>query len=209
VISAHVLHGPEVPELRALSEEAQLLVVGARGSTGRSRVGRVSAHLAAHARCPIAVVRDVVDDPTAPVVVGVDGSPSSMVAAQLAAREAVLRDIPLVVVHARPTAAAPYGSEGLLLPPLSTADEDDPTHLAARAVATQLREEYTGLDVRIDLVDDQPAHALVQMSHGAALVVVGSRGMGAFRGMLLGSVSNEVVRDADATVMVVHDIPAT
>jgi nucleotide-binding universal stress UspA family protein len=207
-VSTRLLHGPEVPELRTLSEDAQLLVMGARGHAGRSPVGRVSGHLAAHARCPVTIVRDVTDDPTAPVVVGVDGSASSLVAAQVAAREALLRGNPLTVAHARPTVAAPYGREGLLLPPLSTADENDPTHRAARAVAAQLRREFPALDVRLELVDDHPAHALVEMSHGAALVVVGSRGLGAFRGMLLGAVSSEVVRAADASVLVVHDLPA-
>ncbi|WP_298460845.1 universal stress protein [uncultured Cellulomonas sp.] len=207
-ISTRLLHGPEVPELRTLSEEAQLLVVGARGHAGRSRLGRVSAHLAAHSQCPVTIVREVKDDASAPVVVGVDGSPSSVVAAQVAAREALLRDLPLVVAHARPTLLAPYGGEGLGLPPLATSDENDPTHRAARQVADQLRAEYPGLDVRVDLVDDDAVHALVEMSHGAALMVVGSRGMGAFRGMLLGAVSNEVVRGADTTVLVVHGLPA-
>ncbi|WNB86958.1 universal stress protein [Cellulomonas sp. ATA003] len=73
-------------------------------------------------------------------------------------------------------------------------------------MASALRAEHPRLDVRLELVDDDPAHALTQMSHGAVLLVVGSRGLGAFRGMLLGSVSNEVVRSAPGTVLVVHDV---
>ena len=56
------------------------------------------------------------------------------------------------------------------------------------------------------VVDDDPAHALAHVARGASLLVVGSRGMGAFRGMLLGAVSNEAVRSAPGTVMVVHDL---
>ncbi len=208
-VSTRLLHGPEVPMLRGMSDEAQLLVVGARGQAGRRRVGRVSAHLAAHARCPVILVRAedrVVDDAASPVVVGVDGSAISLAAARVAAREAVLRGVTLVVLHVRPTVAQPNGRGTLLLPPVSTQDLDDPTHKAARQLAAELRRDHPGLDVRLELVDDDPAHALVEMSHGASLLVVGSRGLGAFRGMLLGSVSNDVVRSASTTVMVVHGI---
>jgi nucleotide-binding universal stress UspA family protein len=59
--------------------------------------------------------------------------------------------------------------------------------------------------VRVELVDDRPAHALVDASMRSSLVVVGSRGLGAFRGMLLGSVSHEVVRNATGPVLVVPD----
>ncbi len=206
-ITTRLLHGPEVPELRALSEEAQLLVLGARGYAGHARIGRVAAHLAAHARCTVAVVREAVDEPAAPVVVGVDGSPSSMAAVQIAAREALLRGAALVVVHARPSIPAPYGIDGLRVAPMATADPDDPTHRAASSVAVTLRAEHPGLDVRLEMVDDDPAHALTRLSRGAALLVVGSRGIGAFKGTLLGAVSNEVVRSASATVLVVHEDP--
>ena len=204
-----LLNGPEVPELRRLSEQAQLLVVGARCQDGRARIGSITAHLAAHARCPVAVVRARADaDPDrSPVVVGVDGSPSSLDAARTAAREAALREAALVVVHARPTIADPYGqSLPELAPPSgSDVDPDDPTHRAARSVARLLRTENVGLDVRLTLVDDDPAHALVGAARDAQLLVVGSRGLGAFTGMLLGSVSTDVVRHATTAVLVVHN----
>ena len=84
-------------------------------------------------------------------------------------------------------------------------DVNDPTHRAAQAVAARLRTQHPGLEVRVALLDDDPAHALVAASTGAVLVVVGSRGLGAFRGMLLGSVSADVVRNAASTVLVLHD----
>ncbi|RYV52696.1 universal stress protein [Pengzhenrongella frigida] len=209
-IDVRVLSGPEVPELRRLSEDAQLLVIGARGHAGRRRVGSVSGHLAAQGRCPVAVVRGPDDESrlhAAPVVVGVDGSQSSLTAAHTAAREASLRAVPLVVVHARPTIANPNGRGMPALPPLAAGrvDENDPTHRAAQDMAAVLRAMYPTLDVRLELLDDDPVHALVAASRDAQLVVVGSRGLGAFRGMLLGAVSNEVVRDAESTVLVLHD----
>ncbi|MGW6132270.1 universal stress protein [Cellulomonas sp. NPDC055163] len=210
-IETALLHGAEVPQLRTQSKDAQLLVLGARGHSARRHIGRVSAHLAAHARCPVAVVRLDPDHALAgdaPVVVGVDGSATSVAAARVGAREAQLRGVGLVVVHARPTYPDPYGSGGLARDPVVTADEDAAAHRAATTVADGLRDAHPGLDVRLHLVDDEPVHALVAASRGAQLLVVGSRGLGAFQGMLLGAVSSDVVRTATTTVLVVHEVEA-
>ncbi|MFP3712600.1 universal stress protein [Puerhibacterium sp. TATVAM-FAB25] len=196
-----------VPTFQALRDDAQLLVVGAQGHAAGRRVGRVAAHLAAHALCPVAIVRAPATGPgadTGLVVVGVDGSAASLGAAALAAREAAGRSQTLVVLHARLTAVTPY-SPLQDVPPPPTMSTDDPTHRAALEVAEDLRREQPGLEVQVELLDGDPAHALVFATRHADLVVVGSRGMGAFRGMLLGSVSNEVVRDAASTVLVVRD----
>ncbi|MEZ0447973.1 universal stress protein [Cellulomonas sp. ICMP 17802] len=202
-VETRVLHGQVVPSLRELSADAQLLVVGARPRDGRGRTGSTGAHVAAHARCPVAVVRAARTTPEAPVVVGVDGSSASLAAAHVAAHEAWMRGRALTVVHARPTIPDPFGRGSL--PPLATDDEDDPTHKAARVVAENLRADNAGLVVDAALVDDDPADALTGMARGAALLVVGSRGLGGFRGMLLGSVSSAVVREATCPVLVVHD----
>ncbi|WP_298460758.1 universal stress protein [uncultured Cellulomonas sp.] len=206
-VTSQLLHGAEVPMLRTLSEDARLLVVGARGRAGRSRIGRVSAHLAAHAHCSVAVVRDT-GHTSGPVVVGVDGSPSSVAAGRVAAREARLRGTTLVVVHARP-APTTYGPSGLVyVSSLGAPGEEDPTARAAHDVLADLTTEHPDLHTRLDLRDEDAVHALLRTSADAALLVVGSRGLGAFTGMLLGSVSNEVVRAAATTVLVVHDEPA-
>ncbi len=117
-VQVRVLHGQVVPCLRELSTEAQLLVVGARARLGRARTGTVGAHVAAHARCPVAVVRNDPDRPIPPdaaVIVGVDGSSASLAAAHTAAREAWMRGRPLTVVHARPTISDPFGRGDLPL----------------------------------------------------------------------------------------------
>ncbi|GHS86927.1 universal stress protein UspA [Actinomycetota bacterium] len=209
-LETRLLRGPEVPQLQSLTEEAQLLVVGGHLHNGRGRVGRVAAHLAAHARCPVAVVRPGAAHPgggVPPVVVGVDGSACAEEAVAVAAHEALLRGAPLVLAHARPSIVNPYGVDIPGLPSLT--DPQDPTHRAAAATALALRADHPGLEVRVHLVDDQPAHALVEAGRGAQLLVVGSRGLGAFAGMLLGSVSNAVVRDATTTVLVARATAST
>ncbi|GEK20931.1 universal stress protein [Cellulomonas xylanilytica] len=205
-VETRVLHGQVVPCLRELSVSAQLLVLGARARTGRARTGSTGIHVAAHARCPVAVVRSDLAHPTpttAAIVVGVDGSSASLAAAHLAAREAWMRGRPLLVVHARPTIPDPFGRGSV--PPLETADENDPTHRAAHSLAAKVRDAHDGLSVELALVDDDPADALVTLGVGAALLVVGSRGLGSFRGMLLGSVGHAVLREATVPVIVVHD----
>lgn len=200
-VSSAVLHGQTVPELQRYAADARLLVVGAGGTGARRHVGPIAAHVAAHARCPVAVVRARSQHGTS-VVVGVDGSPASFVAAHTAAETARRQGMPLAVVHARPTVVAPYG-HAYAMPPVGE-DADDPTRRAAQELADELRAAHPGLDVRLVLVDDDPANAVVEAAADADLVVVGSRGLGAFRGMLLGSVSAEVVRLAPCTVLVVH-----
>ena len=203
-IGTTLLCGPEVPELRRESENARLLVLGTTALAGHPRLGSVSGHLAAHARCPVVLVRGDGERATGPVVVGIDGSPASLGAARAAAHEASLRDVPVIVVHAR--AADEHGGMPALAPMAEGAiDQNDPTHRAAQDVVDLLRSDFPGLDVRLALVNDNPVHALVRAAHDAQLLVVGSRGRGAFRGMLLGSVSNEVVRDATTTVLVMHE----
>ncbi|MDM7854122.1 universal stress protein [Cellulomonas alba] len=205
-ITSALLHGQVVPELRTQSDDAQLLVVGPGPSR---RPGHVAMHLAAHARCPVAVVRDhgesapgAATGKVGAVVVGVDGSRASLGAAETAARAANARGAVLRLVHARPTSPAPFGPD--YVPPLSDNAATDPAHRSARAVAESLLAHHPDLEVETVLVDEDPARAILAAARGAQLVVVGSRGLGAFRGMLLGSVSHEVVRDAACTVLVEH-----
>ena len=207
-VSTAVLQGVPAAELRAESQDASLLVVGA-GGRGRGRVSRVAAHVAAHAQCPVAVVRPPIApdgaDGALSVVVGVDGSATSLGAAHVAAAAARARGARLTVVHVRPTVAEPYGP-GVAAPEPPDAG---PARQAADELAALLRERHPGVDVEVVVVDDDPAHALVTASGDAQLVVVGSRGLGSFPGMLLGSVSNEVVRTALCTVLVTHEVVVT
>ena len=204
-ISPAVREGSPAGALLAESHEAALLVVGA-GGRGRRTVSRVAAHVATQARCPVAVVRPAAavgaDGRPAPVVVGVDGSAASFGAAHVAAGDARGRGARLRLVHALRTVAAPYGDGGTVT---QTVD-DGPAREAAAELAQQLRERHVGLEVEELIVEDDPAHALVAASQDAQVLVVGSRGLGAFPGMLMGSVSQEVVRDASCTVLVTHDV---
>ena len=138
------------------------------------------------------------------VIVGVDGSPAAQEAVKFAAREAVLRDAGLVAVMSveLPDYAwiDPYGIREHPEAGYLQQAED-----RLRAIIAEV--DTAGVDVEA-VVSTEPAPAtLVARSAGAELLVVGSRGRGGFRGMVMGSVSLQCVLHAHCPVTVVRPEP--
>ncbi|MEU0551847.1 universal stress protein [Micromonospora sp. NPDC005979] len=131
------------------------------------------------------------------VVVGVDGSPSSLVAAEHAARAAQRRSRPLLVVHGY--LHAPLTPYDLTLPGPS-----EEARRMVEGVAADLTERFPGLAVEVRQVAGGPGATMVEESRRAELVVVGSRGLGGFTGLLLGSVGAQVAAHARCPVLVVR-----
>jgi nucleotide-binding universal stress UspA family protein len=180
-----------------------MVVVGDRGLGGFSGllIGSVAVQLAAHAECPVLVVRGQ-PHPSGPVVLGVDGSPEASAAIAHAFDEAWLREAPLVALHAwlNPVAREP----GDMLPLVYDLDQvrDEEARVLAEAVAG-CREEYPDVAVREELVRAHTRAALIDRSVEAQLLVVGTRGRGGMRGLLLGSVSQAMLHHAGCPVLVV------
>ncbi len=134
---------------------------------------------------------------TARIVVGVDGSANSRLALRRAAEEAIAHAASLEVVLAW----------GLL--DEVTASHFDPNYGEATAradVELILREELDGAQLAVTSVrieNDLPARAILAAAGGAWMVVVGSRGLGGFKGLLLGSVSQQVAHHAACPVLIV------
>lgn len=149
-------------------------------------------------------VRDHLGDLSGTVVVGVDGSEFSRHALRFAAGEARTRGCPLVVVCAWSliTAPGPVGDEAGVVPPMS-AFEQAVSDEVARDVDDELGDD-PGCEVRLMPVHQDPGAALVEASRTALLVVVGHRGHGGFAGLLLGSVSDHLVRHGEGPVAVVR-----
>jgi nucleotide-binding universal stress UspA family protein len=194
--------------LQAESTRAELVVLGDRGLGGFAGllIGPVAVTLAAHAACPIVVVRGPEPDRmvrSEAVVVGVDGSPTSEAAVAFAFEAAALRGVPLVAVHTWFDMVVDATMAPLIDWDVMEADEREV--LAERLAGWA--EKYPDVAVRRLVARDRPARALVEESGRAQLVVVGSRGRGGISGLLLGSVSQTLLHHAACPVAVVQGAP--
>lgn len=137
------------------------------------------------------------------VLVGVDGSVSAQGALSWAIAEASSRHCTLRIVH-----AFSWPMIGNALDLAFVGDTDLGLQSAAEWILTEAaasaREVAPNLRVTTDLFVGPPAATLLSQSHDADLVVVGSRGVGGFRGLLVGSVSATVAAHAPCPVIVVH-----
>jgi nucleotide-binding universal stress UspA family protein len=141
-----------------------------------------------------------------PIVAATDGSEESLRAVEWAAGEAILHAVPLRIVSAAP------------LPPAMTALQVRPDgdhvadfirserDLALDAAASRAARVAPGLVIVTDPVAGPPAQAVAASGSSAAMLVVGSRGAGAFTALTLGSVSRYAAAHAACPVVVVRDL---
>lgn len=208
VLGHCTLVGPAAGLVEA-SEHAVTLVLGSRGASpwGQMLLGSVSDAVATHARCPVVVVRagqePELDAFDRPVVLGVDDSAQARAAAASALRYAEAFDVPVRAVHAWATAF----EDGVV-----PTDEGSPAHERFMAGIDAMMDavlagpcaEHPGVRVERVVRQGAPARVLAQESEGAGLLVVGSRGRGGFRGLLLGSTSRNVLVQVSIPVAVVR-----
>jgi nucleotide-binding universal stress UspA family protein len=143
-----------------------------------------------------------------PIVVGVDGSPSAMHAVRWAAREAARHRAPLRLVHVCYLMPVRHPRQVAPPPEYHDAFLEQGRHWLTEA-ADAARRAAPDVAVGTDLVDGIAADVLVRESAPARLVVLGTRGLGGFRGLLVGSVSVAVAAHAHCPVVVVHDPPSS
>lgn len=134
------------------------------------------------------------------IVVGVDGSDNSLAALQWAVAEARRRGAHLQVVRSW-TWSSPV-AEGLLTVP---GDLPDQVEAAVTAELQQQLERVDTNDVDVEpmIAYGSAASVLTELAQGADLLVVGSRGRGGFKGLLLGSVSQQCAQHAPCPVVIV------
>lgn len=198
-----VTDGRAADVLVAESPGAHVLLIGAQGHgrTFAALNGSVSQHVVRHAACPVIVVREVTDATSRRVVVGVDGSAPSRAALEFALHYAGQHDLRLEVIYV-PEHWQPFGFEDPAMrgPELVRDFQSEDERVLQEAADVIAR--HPGVDVLMEQRDGSPRRVLVDASRSAQLVVVGSRGQGAFAGLLLGSVSADVLHHAHCPVAV-------
>ena len=137
------------------------------------------------------------------IVIGVDGSPAAKEALRLGLHEASIRGTRVRAIHAwMPTQAIPVTGPGMIAPIDVT-----PYHDAAEELLRTTVEAVAGAEaaarVECTVVEAPAGHAIIDNARDAEMIVVGRRGLGAVRSLVLGSVSGHVVQHATCPVLVV------
>lgn len=136
------------------------------------------------------------------IVVGIDGSKGSDEALRFALAEARLRGVGLRIVCAWATPTAAYAGMAYV-PTFDLRDvEEEAAQLKLKAAVESLGAD-PGVAVETVALEGHPADTLLSQASGADLLVVGSRGLGGFSSLLLGSVSQQVVHHAPCPVAIV------
>lgn len=197
-----VLEGSPIDALVERAADADLLVIGTH-ELGRFQgvvFSTRAAHIAALATTSVVVVPSGWRPEGTGVVVGVDGSASSVAALEFGAKEADRLGQGLKAVYA-----------WRALTPWTTVDDDfdpsDPTdrdRLVLSEAAAGLAEEYPDLDVDLHLSRELPVDALMNASLNARLLVVGTHGRHGVAKVWLGSVSHELVLAMPCPVVVIR-----
>ncbi|MDX3633433.1 MULTISPECIES: universal stress protein [Streptomyces] len=209
-LSSEVLSGDAVSALIGKGRNAFALVLGSRGLGGLAGLllGSVSLAVAAHADCPVVVVRDGAEYGNARfgnVVVGVEDGEGSGTAVRFAFREAHVRRCRLVAVHAwnaplgalaEPPPLSGYSTQAHRRPPAQVLDD------ALRGAA----ERYPDVSLSRRVIEGSARQALLNAAARADLLVVGARRRHGHTGLQLGLVNHAVLHHAPCPAAVVPQI---
>jgi len=196
-----LLSGPVAVAVAECGHGASMLVLGARGSGGfgAMTLGSVSRYGAAHARCPVVVVREEAMAVQREVAVGIRDPEDAQGALAFAFEEAALRGADLLVVHAW----------AWLPPGLGAKADPEAMSLVVRGQLKDMlstwQDKYPAVKVIPDAVHAHPARALASLSARTDLMVIGKRSI---PGPIVGSIRNAVLSHAHGPVAIVPSVQA-
>ncbi|MYS86560.1 universal stress protein [Embleya scabrispora] len=199
-----LVNGSPTAALSRSRPNAALIVVGSRHLSSAREVmttRTIAVPIVAHARCPVVVVREPEHTSATPatVVVGVDGSRASVPAVAFAYEEASLRGATLSAVHVRRFDRLPAVASDV------RAQQTKEGRIRLAETLAGWQERFPDVPTKHEVLFGHPVPALTEASAHALCLVVGSRGLGGFRGMLLGSASHGVLHHARCPVIVTPD----
>ncbi|WP_331770349.1 universal stress protein (plasmid) [Embleya sp. NBC_00888] len=200
-VGTETVEGRPVEVLRAEAHAASMLVLGSRRLSALAELfttGSIAVPVSAHAPCPVAVVRGPEAAAGVPpmVVVGIDGSPGCERAVGYAFETASLRGASLRAVQVRPPTAnmvAAFGSES----------EVEEGLIRLGETLAGWSEKYPDVPVERITILGHRIRSLADAAEDALCLVVGTRGVGGFRGMLLGSVTHGLIHHAPGPLVIV------
>jgi len=203
-VTVERLHGGVVQTLVDSSRDASMLVLGSRGHgrIGEALLGSVSQSAARRARCPVAVIRKAADHENRRIVVGVDDSEPSLRALDFACHQAAVTGDTVMIYRAWKPVTMPVDRYGNLPASMSRSLLEEEEGLQ-KSVA-EARTRHQEIEIEGEFIAVGASQALVEASHSATMVVVGSRGHNALTETVLGSVSNNVLHHARCPVAVVR-----
>jgi nucleotide-binding universal stress UspA family protein len=202
--------GPAAAVVTDHARDAELLVIGnrGRGAVRSAVLGSVALHCVTHAGCPVVVVHAMSEQPDEPsrIVVGVDGSQPARAALAAAVEEAARTGASVEVVASYVPTDYWTDMYSVLIPTLEQIRDDvrRGTEELVESVLAERTAATTAPQVRVSVAEGASQDVLLQHARGAGLLVVGSRGRGSLRGLLLGSVALHCAMHAPCPVMVVH-----
>lgn len=199
---AVVWDNPTAALVTASRSASAVVIPGPAARPWMQTVANSSVTVAAHARCPVVgVPRDFSGGwrPPRQVVLALDGSPESAEAAEFAFAQADCWSAPLLVVHALDEEGSTNWPGG---PPRGTGMDQLAAALADALVAA--RHRHPAVAVEISIARGAAGAVLRELSEPGSLLVVGSRGVGGFTGLLLGSVSRAALQSSRGPVAVVR-----
>lgn len=194
--------------LATASESADAVVVGRRGlgSAASALLGSVSNRLTIQAKCPVVVVGEGELPTSGPIVVGVDGSEFGTHALRYAIAEAAVRKTSVRAVAAYHVMHHAFRADPELVARTRAEVEAEAGETITRALDEVQGTEPASVSVDHVVVEGRAAEAILGHAEEAQLIVVGTHGKGLVRRILLGSVSRQVLNDADRPVAVI-DLP--
>ncbi len=184
-------------------EKCDLIVMGSRGTTAWKALllGSVSDGVVRHAHLPVLIVRS-----TGPlfenILLASDGSAAACHAATVAGEIARSFETGVTVLNVL------EAHHARLLPPTEGPNSNESVSCAFDAVQQATREAMEHCGVKCEIVHEtgHPAQVIIEYADAlkSSLIVMGSRGLGAFKSLLLGSESNRVKHYARSSVLIVH-----
>lgn len=203
-VAGEVVPGGASRALLEKARDAAMVVVGGHGvgTVAGLLLGSTALQVVSHATTPAVVVRHMEPVAREEIAVGVDGLPTGEPALAFAFEEAARRKTRLRVVHvwSDPATTGPGGMTPLVYDPDTVVAEHT---RRLNHVLTAWRDEYPEVDVVIEIVHGRPVRILSGVSARSDLLVVGTRGHGGFKGLILGSVSHGLLHHAHCPLAVV------